>query len=128
MQSLDVFVMPSLTEGTPNTIVEAMAHDKPIIASRVGGIPDMIDDESGVLVPPGDTASLADAMIRLGKDDELRSRMGKAATARYERLFSPKVVLPAILEAYRRVSGGNGTRHHATQQSDAAHPWTAEIS
>ena len=65
MRDLEVFVMPSFTEGTPNSIIEAMANGKPIIASAVGGIPDMIDSESGILVPPGDTSALAEAMLLL---------------------------------------------------------------
>ncbi|MFS8086065.1 MAG: glycosyltransferase, partial [Acidobacteriota bacterium] len=61
MESLDVFVMPSFTEGTPNSIVEAMACGKPIIASEVGGIPDMIGEEAGILVPAGDKQALTEA-------------------------------------------------------------------
>jgi len=125
MQSLDVFVMPSFTEGTPNSIIEAMAHGKPIIASNVGGIPDMVNDESGILVAPGDTVALSEAILRLARDTELRVRMGEAARARYQKLFSPKAVLPMILETYRRVAAGksvngaptgNGPREHH-------HPW-----
>ena len=61
MHDVDVFVMPSFTEGTPLCIIEAMANAKPIIASAVGGIPDMIDADSGILVPPGDEDALAKA-------------------------------------------------------------------
>lgn len=125
MQSLDVFVMPSFTEGTPNSIIEAMSYGKPIIASNVGGIPDMVNAESGILVPPGDTAALSDAILRLARDTGLRLRMGEAARARYQKLFSPTAVLPVILETYRRVAAGknndgvprsNGNKEHQ-------HPW-----
>src|SRR5712672_2438115 len=119
MESLDVFVMPSFTEGTPNSIVEAMACGKPIIASAVGGIPDMIGDDSGLLVTPGDEHELASAMLLLARDSELRKRMGIAARQRYSELFSPKVVMPLMLEIYNRVvsnrhslqAGGNGKLH-----------------
>ena len=120
MRSLDVFVMPSFTEGTPNSIIEAMANGLPIIASEVGGIPDMIDSESGILVPPGDADALSRAIMRLAEDDSLRIRMGKAARERYQKLFSPQAVLPVLLETYQRLSGhasapssikGNGHRH-----------------
>ena len=70
MRSLDVFVMPSFTEGTPNSIVEAMAHGIPIIASQVGGVPDMIGDDAGLLVPPGDVGALEQAMLRLARDQD----------------------------------------------------------
>ncbi len=106
MHDLDVFVMPSFTEGTPNSIVEAMANGKPIIASAVGGIPDMIDHESGILVPPGDPRALAKAMILLAKNPELRRQMGEAVLKRYRMLFSPGAVLPLMLETYARVAGG----------------------
>src|SRR5712691_3244381 len=103
MESFDVFVMPSFTEGTPNSIVEAMACSKPIIASEVGGIPDTIGEESGILVPPGDMSALAEAMLRLAQSPELRHSMGAAAKERYQKLFSPEVVVPLMVETYRRV-------------------------
>ena len=54
MNSFDVFVLPSLTEGTPNVVIEAMAHAKPIIANAVGGVPDLVTEDVGILVPPDD--------------------------------------------------------------------------
>ena len=122
MESIDVFVMPSFTEGTPNSIVEAMAHRKPVIASQVGGVPDMIGNEAGILVPAGDAHSLAEAMMTLANDSELRNRMGQRAYERYQRLFSPCVVLPLMLETYGRLSG-NGHRKPAGRTA-ALHPWT----
>jgi glycosyltransferase involved in cell wall biosynthesis len=127
MESLDVFVMSSFTEGTPNSIVEAMACSKPIIASEVGGIPDMIGDESGILVPPGDISALAEAMLRLAQSRELRRTMGAAAKERYQKLFSRKVVVPLMVETYRRVTQ-NG--HHVPETvagNGHLHPW-ADVS
>jgi glycosyltransferase involved in cell wall biosynthesis len=123
MHDLDVFVLPSFTEGTPNSIVEAMANGKPIIASAVGGIPDMIDDQSGILVPPGDPRALAKAMIVLAKNPELRRRMGEAALKRYRLLFSPRVVVPLMLETYARVAGG-AQRRESTAVDQSSHPWS----
>ncbi|HYR75244.1 MAG TPA: glycosyltransferase [Pyrinomonadaceae bacterium] len=120
MESLDVFVMPSFTEGTPNSIVEAMACGKPIIASEVGGIPDMIGEESGILVPAGDKRALTEAMLRLALDEGLRKRMGAAAKERYQRLFSPAVVVPLMLETYHRITN-NGSA--STLTPGAHHPW-----
>ena len=120
MESLDVFVMPSFTEGTPNSVVEAMACGKPVIASAVGGIPDMVGDDAGLLVPPGDTKELASAMLRLARDGDLRRQMGLAARKKYLELFSPNVVIPLMLDTYRRVANGN------TNNSDVPgglHPW-----
>jgi glycosyltransferase involved in cell wall biosynthesis len=127
MESLDVFVMPSFTEGTPNSIVEAMACGKPIIASEVGGIPDMIAGDSGILVPPGDMRALAEAMLRLAKDPELRRTMGAAAEERYQKLFSPKVVVPLMVETYRRVmQNGHGVAETVAGNGHV-HPW-ADVS
>lgn len=122
MRGLDVFVMPSLSEGTPNCIVEAMAHGKPVIASSVGGIPDMLEGGAGILVPPADPAALAEAIILLARDGELRERMGEVALASYRKLFSPDAVMPVILETYRHVVGhpnGGG----AAPAGGSLHPW-----
>jgi glycosyltransferase involved in cell wall biosynthesis len=128
MQSLDVFVLPSLTEGTPNGIIEAMAHGLPIISTTVGGVPDLVTDETGILVPPGDTEALARAMSRLAEDPHLRARMGHAARERYEKLFNPALVLTLMLDTYKRVAGRNG--NHAPQTSPngdgSLHPWANE--
>lgn len=127
MESLDVFVMPSFTEGTPNSIVEAMACGKPIIASDVGGIPDMIGDDSGILVPAGDMKALAEAIVRLAQDAELRHRMGAAAKVRYQKFFSPKVVVPLMVETYRRVTRNGHAAAETITGNGHLHPW-ADIS
>ena len=123
MESLDVFVMPSFSEGTPNSIVEAMACGKPIIASDVGGIPDVIGDDAGIRVAAGDIGGLTQAMLALARDPELRHRMGAAARKRYEELFAPTVVLPLMTNLYRQViADGNGSSSMAAPD-ERAHPW-----
>ena len=107
MRNIDVFVLPSLSEGTPNAIVEAMAQAKPIIATRVGGIPDVVSEKEGILVPLGDEQALGDAMTRLAEDAGLRKKMGLAAREKYEQVFAPKVVLPLLLDFYQRVIEGH---------------------
>ncbi len=124
MESIDVFVMPSFTEGTQNSIVEAMAHQKPIIASQVGGVPDMLGDEAGLLVPPGDANALAQAMLRLANDSDLRWRMGQAAYERYQKFFSPSVVLPLMLHTYGRLSGNGHCVTHSCNSH--VHPWALD--
>jgi len=123
MNSLDVFVLPSLAEGTPNSVVEAMAHGVPVIATEVGGIPDMLDAESGIVVPPSDADALAAAMMALARDPQRRNQMGVAARERYEKLFAPKVVVPLMLKTYQRVTG-NGHVGNVFNNDD--HPW-AEV-
>ena len=123
MQGLDVFVLPTLAEGTPNSIIEAMAHGLPVIASAVGGIPDLVTPETGLLVPPGDTQALAQAMLALASDPERRARMGQAARARYEQLFSPQAVLPTLLDVYRRIATSNGNGSITPSPQHLTHTW-----
>jgi glycosyltransferase involved in cell wall biosynthesis len=104
LRTLDVFVLPTFAEGTPNSIIEAMAAGLPVIATSVGGIPDMVTSETGIIVPPGDGASLADAMRLLAQDKDLRRRMGRAAKLRYEEIYSRSAVLPVLLATYRKVA------------------------
>jgi glycosyltransferase involved in cell wall biosynthesis len=103
MRSIDIFVLPSLTEGTPNTIMEAMACGLPVIGSAVGGVPDMITADTGLLVPPGQPAPLAEAIRQLANDAALRAAMGQAARERYAALFAPGAVLPVLLGTYRKM-------------------------
>lgn len=128
MQGLDVFMLPTLSEGTPNSIIEAMAHGLPVIASAVGGIPDLITRDSGILVPPGDAEALARAMLQLASNRELRVRMGQVARARYEKLFSPQVVLPMLVDTYRRTASRNNDPKHAPVGERLSHPWTGIVS
>lgn len=78
----DVFVLPSISEGVPKVLLEAMARALPVVASRVGGVPDVIrDGENGVLVPPADPAALAVAVARVLDDPGLRGRLSAGALA-----------------------------------------------
>jgi glycosyltransferase involved in cell wall biosynthesis len=109
LAALDVLAMPSRWEGLPMTLLEAMAMGKAIVATRVGGIPDVImDGREGLLVPPGDVAALASALRRVITDAPLRRGLGDRAretllarydvgrTARaYESLYAARLGLPA---------------------------------
>ena len=76
MRTLDVFVLPSFAEGTSKSIIEAMAHGLPIITTDVGGSPDLLTPETGILIPPGDSVALADAMQRLAADPDASQTNG----------------------------------------------------
>ena len=77
MQIFDLLVLPSLNEGMGRVAVEAMAAGKPVVASNVGGIPDLVQHEqTGFLVPPADEDALADAIAQLVKDPEKATKMG----------------------------------------------------
>jgi len=119
---IDVFVLPSLTEGTPNAIIEAMAHEKPIIATAVGGIPDLVNERAGILTPVGETKALAHAMTKLATNAELRQAMGKDARRTYEQLFTPQAVLPLLVDFYERIVN----RDQVSRNGKAAkHPWAS---
>jgi glycosyltransferase involved in cell wall biosynthesis len=79
----DVFVLPSLREGIPVALMEASSVGVPIVASSIGGVPQVLQDEvDALLVPPGDASSLVGAMKRLALDPELRERLGRQAKLR----------------------------------------------
>ena len=88
-QAADVNVLPSFYEGLPLTILEAMASGVPTVASNVGGIPELVENGiSGQLVPPGDSSALANALLRLARDKDLRRSMGAAARSIALQTFS----------------------------------------
>jgi len=79
----DAFVLSSVNEGTPVVAIEALAAGRPVVATRVGGVPDVVSDGvDGFLVEPGDTEALAERLERLALDPELRREMGEAGRAR----------------------------------------------
>jgi len=96
-----VVVLPSYREGLPLCVLEAMAHGRPVVATAVGGIPQLVEDgRTGLLVEPGDAEALRSALERLLSDPELRRRMGRAARARVQRMCSWERVTDETLAAY----------------------------
>ena len=89
MKSFDIFALPSLSEGLSSAILEAMAASLPIVATEVGGIPELVKDgENGLLVAPGDPAALALAIQRLADHPEESGRMGGRGRERMEEQFT----------------------------------------
>jgi glycosyltransferase involved in cell wall biosynthesis len=100
-----VVVLPSHREGLPLCVLEAMAHGRPVVATAVGGIPQLVEDgRTGFLVQPGDAEGLRAALERLLADAELRRTMGRAARVRVRRLCSWERVTDATLAAYEAVA------------------------
>jgi glycosyltransferase involved in cell wall biosynthesis len=98
-----VVVLPSHREGLPLCVIEAMAHGRPIVASAVGGIPELVEDGvTGFLVEPGDVAGLRLALELLLSDPKLRRRMGLAGRERIVERCSIESVTAATLDAYRQ--------------------------
>lgn len=100
-----VFAMPSRTEGTPVALLEAAALGVPVVASRVGGIPELISNGvHGLLVPPADDAELAAALNRLLDNPREARQLATEAQARVQAEFSLEAQLSATLEAYQRAA------------------------
>lgn len=103
-KAFDIFVMSSVTEGLGTSLLDAMACSKPIVATTAGGIPEVVvDGETGFLVPPRDHRAMADAIVKLLKDAELRKKMGQAGLARARRKFSADRMVQETLKVYKRV-------------------------
>ncbi len=99
----EVAVVPSLYEGFGFPAAEAMSCGLPVVSTTAGALPEVVDDKSGILVPPGDHMAIAEAVKRLMGDEALRQRMGAAGRARVERLFSWEEAVKKIIDVYEEV-------------------------
>jgi glycosyltransferase involved in cell wall biosynthesis len=101
LKDTDLLVLPSLWEGMPNVILEAMACGVPAVATEVGGTPELVSDgETGFLVPPADSDALARSIITLLQDRELRTRMGQQAHELARSKFSPERMIERNEQLY----------------------------
>jgi glycosyltransferase involved in cell wall biosynthesis len=101
IQALDVAVTSSGYEGSPLSVMEYMAAGKPVVATRVGGVPDLVDDgETGLIVEPRDPHALAEAVLRLLDDPELRARMGSRGAERQRTEFSADAMVRRTEQLY----------------------------
>lgn len=99
---VDLFVLSSRSEGLPVVLLEAMATGLPVVATRVGGVPECVGDgETGLLVPPGDPEALAGALRRLLVDPERRARLGRAARERVLARYDREVHLNRLAQVFR---------------------------
>jgi L-malate glycosyltransferase len=104
-----ISVLPSLSEGTSNTLLESMAAGIPVIATRVGGNPEVIQEGvSGLLVPPRDSAALAAATASLLEDEDLALRLGQAGMRRVSELFSIEGSVHETERLYQRLIEAKG--------------------
>jgi len=106
VRQCDFVILPSLWEGCPVSIMEAMALGRPPVATRVGGIPEILESgREGLLVPPASPAALAQAMLTLLGDSALRQQMGQAARARAERDFPVERMVRRLEATYLGLLG-----------------------
>lgn len=102
MTSLDIVALSSVYEGFPITLLEAMAFAKPVVATAVSGVPEVVvDGVTGLLVPPRSPNLMAEAICCLIADEQLRLRMGQTGYNRYREKFTPETVVPQYVEIYR---------------------------
>jgi L-malate glycosyltransferase len=104
MKGFDLFAMSSVTEGLGTSLLDAMACARPIVATRAGGIPEIVEDGvSGVLVPPRDHNAMAGAIVRMLKDAGLRRRMGDAGLGRVTARFTVDRMVEQTAATYERI-------------------------
>ncbi|RZJ75333.1 MAG: glycosyltransferase, partial [Flavobacterium sp.] len=111
ISSFDVYALSSLWEGLPLALLEALAIGKPIVATRVGGNPEIVEDgENGFIVPPRDADALARALVRVALDDGFRARVRAANVAKFAARFSLEAMLRGHAETYADVVGRASSR------------------
>lgn len=109
LQALDVFVLPSWTEGLSITLLEAMAAGKPAVVTDVGGSSEaVLDGVTGLVIPPGDHLRLAEALLMLLGDKAMQREMGQAARKRSGEEFSREMQVEGLLRMYREVLAEKG--------------------
>jgi glycosyltransferase involved in cell wall biosynthesis len=102
--AFDVFVLPSGNEGTPVTAIESLASGCPVVATRVGGVPDVVrDGEDGFLVEPGAIDEIADRLELLANDPDLRRRMGTAGRTRVVPRYDVERLIDDVDRLYQRL-------------------------
>lgn len=118
LNALDLLVLPSQQEGLPNSILEAMAAGVPVVATRVGGIPEIVvDGATGLLVSPGDPMALANAINSLLRNPGDRRRMGAQGLARVEVHFTARRAAAELETLYWRLLYAKGIPSHVSQSN-----------
>lgn len=104
LAAMDVFVLASLSESLPISILEAMAMARPVVATRVGGVSEVVaPEDTGLLVPPKDTSALAEAIVRLCQHVNIRHQMGSAGRRRLETEFTANNMIKGVEAVYQEV-------------------------
>jgi len=96
---MDVFVLPSISEGCPIVLLEAMSMGLPVVATRVGGVPEVINGKAGLIVPLRNSKDIADSVYYLLSHHNVRIKIGRNGRKRVERMFS----LDKCVESHKKV-------------------------
>lgn len=111
IHAMDVFVLPSLHEGIPMVLLEALALSRPVVASRTGGIPEVIEDGvNGLLVEPGNPVALAEVLEVLTQDVTRAEQLGKNGRMRVEQSFTSNIMATKTADLYRRLASASFTK------------------
>jgi glycosyltransferase involved in cell wall biosynthesis len=106
MKAADVVCLSSVAEGLPMVLLEAMSVGRPVVATRLAGIEELVvPDETGILVPPGEVGAFRDALLKLAANPERAKAMGAAGLARQRREFSESGMVDAYADVFRTVAG-----------------------
>ena len=108
LQAADVFAFPSIYEGMPGALIEAMALGVPVVASDIPPVREVLGPDEGVLVPGGDPEALAEGLVGLLQDGERASRLGRAGRARFLEEFTLEHSVAAMTGLYRRTAQRGG--------------------
>lgn len=104
LDQFDIFAFPTFAEGLSLAVLESMGARLPVVATRAPGLADaVVDTETGYLVPLDDDQTLAQRVVELLRDEQLRARMGEAGRRRVETVFSREVMVQNMIELYRRI-------------------------
>jgi glycosyltransferase involved in cell wall biosynthesis len=122
LKQFDLFVLPSRTEGCPIVILEAMAVGLPVVATRIGGNPELVSDgESGLLVPANDPAAMADAIVKILSEESLAKQMGEKAREHALDCFHPNLFMRHLqglyLKLYEQKTGKAWPSDHKSKPS-----------
>jgi glycosyltransferase involved in cell wall biosynthesis len=127
LRGLDCFVLPSLAEGVSNTILEAMASEIPIVATRVGGNPELVDDGvTGRLVPPSDAEAMAAAILGYFDDPTIGRRHGRAARQAAMQRFSLDRMVRDYLSLYDALLSRDVAHSRGSPAVEGLHPTSRE--
>jgi glycosyltransferase involved in cell wall biosynthesis len=116
-KNCDIFVLPAIidskgdTEGLGVVIIEAMTYKKPVVASMIGGVTDLvINEQTGLAVPPGDSEALAKAIARLITDSELANRLAQAGYEHIQHNYSWQAIIDRLINLYQQILPVNPAR------------------